>query len=148
MLQLPWKLINWHKTNILENCISWALCLLILVAVILILKYHYCHKTKDMQLVHALGTLNPCGINECFTLSVNLLLYRNLFLLRTIFFLFFSSHISILLFPFVFYIPISLHYFSLRTSLYKHLFIHLSCNHSDKGLQSQTSVLKFFFTTV
>ena len=34
------------------------------------------------------------------------------------------------------------------TSLYKHLFIYLSCVHSDEELQTKTSVLKFFFTTV
>ena len=26
-----------------------------------------CHKTKEMRLVYALGTLNPHGTNECFT---------------------------------------------------------------------------------
>ena len=97
--------------------------------------------------------------------SINLLLSRKLFCLFNIFYF---SHISILIFPFVFYIPISLRSLSLHhyittslfiytslsfyfllflhtyliavscfASLYNHLFIYLSCIHSNEGRQSE-----------
>ena len=70
--------------------------------------------------------------------SVHLLLWLNLIVFLTIFF----SHISIFLFPFVFYIPISLRCLAL-------LFIYLSRIHSDEGLQSEMSVFhNILFTTV
>ena len=96
-----------------------------------------CCKTKEMQLIHALGILNPYRINERFTFCFNLLLSQNLFVFLTIFF----SH-TFLSFCFLHNCLIVLPCFI--TLLYKHLFVYLSSIHSDEGLQSKTPVFLIF----
>ena len=70
--------------------------------------------------------------------SINLMLFLNLVFL-TIFF----SHISLFI-SFYFSTYLSHCVISTFTSLYNHLFIYLSVIHSNEGLQSESSVIKFF----
>ena len=65
-----------------------------------------CRKTKEMRLIHALGTLNPHGINERFTFCLPSVVPEPFCLFNN----FFSPTSLSFYFLLFFYIPISLRY--------------------------------------
>ena len=98
-----------------------------------------------MRLIHTLGTINPHGINERFTFNQPVVpkAFLRPFCLFNIFF----SHISILLFPFAFYISISLRYLALYHYITTSLFIsHIFTPPKDYSPKSHFS--KSFFSSV
>ena len=82
-----------------------------------------CRKTREMRVIHALGTLLT------FCCSGTLLSFKQFFFSQT------SLYFYFLLFLHIYLIALSCF-----TSLYKHLFICNPCIHSNERLQSETSV--------